>query len=173
MNVTAAYLQLRELFKKYPEASILLTFNLRKQDRQNGRPNLLTNARGWLEEVSGSLDILNRADVRLGIDFLDDDQEIRVINGVRRSEDFDPLLILPVEGANGKAGFQLAPASQAGTLAFTPKQREQWGRLPNVFRIEDVADKGVPRASLYRLTKRACSLGILEHVGGVYRKVLA
>ena len=52
------------------------TFNLRKFGDKDRRPNLLTNPRDWLEEVCGTLDILNRSDMRLGMDTHDDDVKV-------------------------------------------------------------------------------------------------
>ena len=84
---------------------MMMTFNLRKRDRKNAKANLLSDPRGWLEEVCGSLDLLNRSDVRLGIDCQEDD--VRVINGIVRGREMHPLLIRPVTGSNDElAGFE-------------------------------------------------------------------
>ncbi len=59
---------------------MLITFNLRKWTKKDSkRPDLLAEPREWMEEVCGTLDILNRSDVRLGMDV--HDEEVRVING--------------------------------------------------------------------------------------------
>jgi RecA-family ATPase len=86
--VLELYSALRRLMSTFPAAAILTTFNLRKLDgkRMGGRVPLLLDPRAWLEEVCGTLDILNRSDVRLGMDLY----EMRVINGIRRGESMDP-----------------------------------------------------------------------------------
>ena len=171
-NVLGLYTELRFLLADFPTASILMTFNLRKRDRNAGRPSLLTNPRGWLEEVCGSLDIMNRSDVRLGMDFLDENEDVRVINGVRRGEEMHPLLIRPAGDPDRLAGFELCPASEVDLVAaLTPRQREHWTTLPEEFRFESVADTRVPRASLFRLINRAKSLGLLKEEAGTYKKV--
>jgi hypothetical protein len=83
---------------------------MRKKDRRSqSSPSLLSDPRDWLEDVCGTLDIMNRSDVRLGMDSYDD--EVRVINGVRRSEDMHPLLIRTVgHPPDGLAGFETLPA---------------------------------------------------------------
>ena len=171
-HVLAVYKQLRLLLSKYPNAAFLLTFNLRKRDRKNAhRPNLLSDPRSWLEEVSGTLDILNRSDVRLGLDTYED--EIRVLNGIRRGEEMQPLVIRPVEKLGKLAGFALCSPHEVDLLsAFPKKQREHWSNLPNEFRFDDAADKIVPRASLSRLLRSAKRLGLVEEENGTYQKVL-
>ena len=166
------YGSLRRLLSKYPKAAMLLTFNLRKKDkRAQYVSTLLTDPRGWLEEVSGTLDILNRSDVRLGMDMQSED--IRVINGIRRGEDMDPVLIRPVgESSEKLAGFErVQPEGLDFTAALTAGQSKYWEQLPTEFRFEDIADKIVPRASLSRLIKRVVSLGKMEKVGEVHRKL--
>lgn len=176
-DVLRLYKRFRALSVDYPCAAFLLTFNLRKRDRRTRRANLLQEPRDWLDEVAGSMDIMNRSDVRIGMDFYDED--IRIINGVRRNEDFDPLLIKPVGEPKALAGFRrVKPGELNLARALTPRQREQWGVLPDRFRFEAVADKLVPRASLYRLINRAKSLRLLKQdddgsyrKAGVFRKV--
>ena len=104
----ALYGALRRLLSEYPQAAMLITFNLRKWKKDGSRPDLLAEPREWMEEVCGTLDILNRADVRLGMDIHDED--MRVINGIRRGEDMHPLLIRSVSiGEESLAGFELCP----------------------------------------------------------------
>lgn len=165
------YGMLRRRLTGYPHAATVMTFNLRKRDRKNGREDLLINPRGWLEEVCGTLDILNRSDVRLGMDFHGEDA--RVINGIRRGEEMHPLLVRPVEIEPGQyAGFDLHPAD-AHTVerVLTTKQRIYWEKLPKEFRFEEVADHIVPRATLDRLLKRAKSVGLVEQKNAIWLKL--
>ncbi len=169
--VLALYADLRQLLCKRPQAAMVITFNLRKIMKSAnalfaGRTGLLNDPRGWLEEVCGTLDILNRSDVRLGLDLYDED--IRVINGIRRSEEMHPLLIRPAVYNNELAGFGLCPPdSHELKRTLTTKQLEYWNNLPMRFRFEEVADKSVPRASLQRLLERVKSLGhVAQHEGG-------
>jgi hypothetical protein len=169
------YQALKLILARYPHAALLSTFNMRKQDRkagQKGLPDLLSNPRAFLEEVCGSLDIHNRSDVRLGMDVYGGDDR-RVINGIRRGEHFDPLLVRPVEHLDSPAGFELAPPSDSDlTSALTWRQNEHWKNLPDDFAFDDVAEKVVPRASLFRLIKRTQLLGRLrKDDAGRYWKV--
>ena len=172
-SILPLYKGIRFLLANFPRALMLTTFNLRKQDRRAGRPNLVFHPRAWLEEVCGSLDIMNRSDVRLGMDFFDENEEIRVINGVRRGEEMEPLLIRPSGDPGKLAGFDLCPANEMDQMcALTQKQQQHWEKLPAQFRFEEVADKLVPRASLHRLIKRAKSLGILDEQDGYWINVV-
>jgi len=97
-SILCLYGELRRLLSEHPHAAMCLTFNLRKLDRQRPyRPDLLKSPRLWLEEVCGTLDILNRSDVRLGMDAAIHDEDVRVINGIRRGEEMQPMLIRSVD----------------------------------------------------------------------------
>jgi hypothetical protein len=171
--ILALYREIRLLISAFPRAVIVLSFNMRKRDRRSaGQPNLLTDPRDWLEEVCGTLDIMNRCDVRLGMDF---QGEERVVNGIR-SEDIDPLVICRVgEFPDGLAGFELCPPGELCLdTCFSPRQIPHWQALPEEFRFHQVADSVVPRSSLWRLLKRAQSLGLIEkRGGGLWRKTVA
>lgn len=171
-QILRLYRGLKQVLSSFPKAAMLLTFNLRKKDRRAIKsPNLLMAPRDWLEEVSGSLDILNRCDVRLGIDFHNED--VRVINGIRRGEDLHPILLRPVgDPPDHLGGFEMVlPSDLDLTDSLTPKQQQYWLALPSEYRFEDVADTKVPRSTLSRLHTRAKSLGILEEHDGQFKKV--
>jgi KaiC/GvpD/RAD55 family RecA-like ATPase len=169
VHVLVLYSGLRFLLSQYPKAVTILTFNLRKKDRRSQRVDLLFDPREWLEEVCGSLDVMNRSDVRWGMDFHGD--ETRVINGIRRGEDMHPLLIRPVGvPPDTLAGFELVRPDELDLIAaLTPAQMEHWQKLPDQFRFSEAVAL-VPKASLWRLLERARSLGVIEEQGGVYRK---
>jgi len=167
IDVLRLYETLRRLLAKYPEAAIAATFNLRKRDKKSFKDNLMLDPRGWLEEVCGTLDLLNRSDVRLGMDFHGEDA--RVINGIRRGEEMHPLIVRPVEVTPGEyAGFQLSPPD-THTL-FTSTQRDYWAKLPDSFRFDDVADKLVPRSTLWKLLERARQAGLAAQEDGAWAK---
>ncbi len=171
-EVLRLFRKLREILARFPHGAILGTFNLRKKDRRGVKADLLSDARDWLEEVSGSLDIVNRSDARLGIDMLDD--EVRVINGIVRGREMHPILIRPVADKDDQlAGFEQVTADQFNLLrSLSQAQRNYWDKLPKEFKFEDIADKTVPRSSLSRLTKATLSLGILVRCdNGTFKKV--
>jgi hypothetical protein len=170
IEILRLYEGLRKLLAKYPHAAIIMTFNLRKKDKRAWQSSLLLDPRGWLEEVCGSLDILNRSDVRLGVDVQDGGN--RVLNGIRRGEDMHPLIIRSVElSPETYAGFELCPPdAETTSLLFSPKQREYWDKLPKEFRFEEVADSLVPRSTLHRILKRAKSAGLVESDDALWTK---
>jgi len=171
-EILSLYRDFRNLLHKFPHAAILCTFNLRKLDRKNGRADLLSDPRGWLEEVSGTLDILNRCDVRLGIDTHSEDA--RVINGIVRGREMHPLLIRPVRNVSEElAGFEQVTPGQLDLLSALPlTMKGHWDKLPNEFRFEEIADKVVPRSSLSRLIEKTKSLGALTRgEDGVFIKL--
>jgi hypothetical protein len=161
-EIVAFYQKLKKLFATHPHASVLCTFNLRKPDKQNTKlANLLSDPRGWLQEVSGVNEIMTRSDIRLGIGFYDDEQTVRVINGIRRGEPFNPLLIQPA--GDPEAGFELCPADKISLMdVFTFKQCKYWKMLPPSFTFNEGLAAKVPRSSLSRLIHRAKSVGLLR-----------
>jgi AAA domain len=169
-EVLRLYEKLRRLLAKYPQAAIAATLNLRKRDKKSFQDDLLLNPRGWLEEVCGTLDLLNRSDVRLGMD--SHGEESRVLNGIRRGEEMHPLIVRPVEIAPGEyPGFELcSPDTQ--TL-FTSTQRGYWDKLPGSFRFDDAADKIVPRSTLWKILDRARQVGLAELKDGQWAKSTA
>lgn len=168
-QIIALYSALRKLMSRYPRAATVITFNLRKWGGHGQQPNLLSSPREWLEEVCGTLDIMNRSDVRLGMDFHEED--VCVVNGIRRGEEMAPLLIRSVTHKDQLAGFALCPADDpALSAAFTAKQIAYWNNLPVKFRFEQVADRTVPRGSLHRLLDRAKSLSLVESNNGLWLK---
>jgi hypothetical protein len=170
-EIVTLYGQLRKLFVKYPQASILCTFNLRKPDqKKTHKAKLLDDPRGWLQEVSGANEIMTRSDIRLGIDFFDEEQITRVINGIRRGEPFDPFLIEPA--GDPLAGFEQCPPDRFKLQdVFTPKQIGYWEKLPEAFTFKQ-ATYSVPKSSLHRLIERAKSVGLLRRENERWVKVV-
>lgn len=100
------------------------------------------------------------------------DDESRVLNGIRRGEEMHPLVVRPVEIAPGEyAGFELCPPETRDL--FTPGQRTYWDRLTASFRFDEVADKVVPRATLWRMLERARLAGLAELKDGQWTKCTA
>ena len=171
-DIVKFYQQLRKLFGVCPHAGILCTFNLRKPDAKNPKKtNLLSDPRGWLQEVSGVNEVMTRSDIRLGIDFFDDDQTVRVINGIQRGEPFNPLLIQPA--GDPESGFDLCPPDRFSLAdVFTAKQAKYWQTLPPSFTFNEGIMAGVPRSSLSRLIQRAMSIGLLRRENEAWIKTV-
>jgi AAA domain len=171
-EVLELYRGLRTMLASFPRAVLLNTFNLRKRDKRGRKANLLADPRDWLEEVCGSLDLLNRSDVRLGID--EHAEDVRVINGIVRGREMHPFLIKSFRNPEDQlAGFeQLSPDQLDLMVGLSETQRRYWESLPQEFRFEDVAGRLVPRSSLSRLLSRTKSFGaVRQDEDGVFRKV--
>jgi hypothetical protein len=174
-QVMPLYRELRNLQSQFSHAVILNTFNLRKRDTKVKKAELLSGPREWLQEVCGSLDLLNRCDVRLGIDTPLGNDDVRVINGIVRGREMQALLIRPAKNASDElAGFEQARADEVLLKqALTLKQRDHWDSLPREFRFESVADTCVPRASLSRIINTVLSLGALVRGDdGTFKKLV-
>lgn len=174
VSILALYRQFRELLTTYPQSAILSTHNLRKEQKQGKggvAPDLMLHPHGWLQEVAGTLDLMNRSDVRIGVDRHSDSAV--VVNGARRGEDLHPLILTPVDDDPEElAGFRNLLGSTKHDLAklLTPAQVDYWTELPERFRFIDHANNGIPKVSLSRLIKRCSSLGILKSDGSYYVK---
>ncbi len=67
-SVLRLYRSFRELLTRFPRSAVINTHNLRKTNRQTGpQPDLMLYPHDWLQEVAGSLDVINRSDIRLGV----------------------------------------------------------------------------------------------------------
>ena len=170
-GIVRLYRRLRKLFTRYPHAAVLCTFNLKKTDKKAAKPNLLADPRGWLDEVSGAKEIMSRSDFRLGIDFFDDEQIVRVINGIERGGPSEPLLIQPA--GEPEAGFeQCHPDRFRLEDIFSARQLDYWHRLPESFTHYDARRLGIPKSSLSRVMNRAKSVGLLRSENGKWVKTV-
>jgi len=166
------YAQLRGLLSQFPDAAVLLVHNLRKKIRSaKAQPNLLRDPADWLEEVCGSLDIVNRSDVRIGMAHLDDGRHVRIIHGIRRGEEMEPLIIEPAEHRSQLAGFELASSHTVREAALTEAQKMLYSQLPQQFRFQQIANKLIPKSSLSRLLSRLKALNLVGSKNGVWRKM--
>jgi hypothetical protein len=106
------------------------------------------------------------------MDLLDDD--VRVINGIRRSEDFSPLLVRPVgDDPENLQGFEAVAAGELQLAELlTPKQYMYWKGLPAVVNSKQ-AYEHMGKANFSRLRNKVLSLGVLKQVDeGLYQKQL-
>ena len=160
-DVLRLYKGFRKLLSQFPHAAILSTHNLRKTDRKVELPDLASDPHGWLQEIAGSLDIVNRSDVRIGVTRYR--EGVMVVNGVRRNEDMHPLLLAPIDDNPDKlAGFRPISTGMPDLIRiFSPEQLSYWTRLPSAFSFSDHANNGIPKGSLSRLVHRAISLGVM------------
>lgn len=171
-QVLTLYRSFRNLFSKYNRAATLSTHNLRKTDRKAEPPDLVRDPHGWMQEIAGSLDIVNRSDVRIGMARYS--EGVTVVNGARRNEDMHPLLLAPIDDDPDElAGFRPITSKAADlTRVFTPEQFSYWQKLPSHFKFADYASNGIPRSSLSRLINRAISLGLLIRDEASFTKTL-
>lgn len=171
-NVLKLYGDIRRLFSRFSQATTLSTHNLRKIDRRAVVPDLLRDPHGWLEEISGTLDIVNRSDVRIGMARYS--EGISIVNGARRNEEMHPLLLAPVDdNPDELAGFRPITSKASDlTRIFTDEQLAYWKKLPDTFHFVDFANNGIPKSSLSRLINRAVSVGILTRNDGELIKLL-
>lgn len=168
------YRSFREMLAEYPQSAVLNTHNLRKDSRQ-GRtlPNLMLEPHAWLQEVAGSLDLINRSDVRMGVDRHSDN--VIVVNGARRGEEMHPMLLAPIDDDPEElAGFKSIISTKHDIKKLlTETQLHYWNELPDHFRFIDYANNGIPKSSLSRLVNRCSSLGLLVSDGSFFTKTTA
>ena len=171
-HVMVVYKWCRMLHRKYPGVTFVFSFNTRKKSRMaKEKPSLLKDARDWLEEASGGLEIQSRSDVRLGLEYLGDPADrLFCFNGWRRGEDMEPLLLESVILGDGRetkprlAGFQVSTV-KAETLdeMLTERQGEVWRTMaPGPCSIAELVGMGLPRSSAYNMRARLLRLGLVK-----------
>lgn len=143
-----------------------MVFNLRKRNKMAKMPDnhLLTDPHDWMQEVCGSLDLINRSDSRIGVDRYVGADDTIIINGVGRSETFDPILAHIESLDNGApAGFGSYHLTSTDLLKLlTPDMQRNWQKLPERWCSQDAIELGMSKSNVSKLKKRAISLGILE-----------
>lgn len=172
-NVLKLYRSFRSLFSEFNQACTVSTHNLRKVDRRaTGFPDLAKDPHGWLEEISGTLDIVNRSDVRIGMARYS--EGVSIVNGARRSEDMHPLLLAPIDDDPEElAGFRPITSSVRDLARiFSDEQLVHWNKLSKRFKFNDFANNGIAKSSLSRLVHRSLSIGILERDELYYVKTI-
>lgn len=168
------YRTFRELLAEYPHSAVLNTHNLRKDARQGRQmPDLMLEPHAWLQEISGNMDLINRSDVRMGVNRYNDN--VIVVNGARRGEEMHPMLLSPIDdNPDELAGFKsIITAKQDISKMLSKAQFEYWNKLADRFQFSDYANNGIPKSSLSRLLNRCTSLGFLVSDGTYHVKTTA
>ena len=170
-EVMFIYRKLRELLSRYPKAMIWGTFNQRKKDQRAKAPNIITDTIGWLENCSGANEIQTRSDLRLGIDMWDEENNIRVIHGIRRGEKMEPIFNREVVINGELSGFEeVTNLDLTVKSVLTPTQLGHWKKLPGKYNFKEGAEI-VPKVTLSRIHDRTLLSGFLNEEDGVFRKV--
>jgi hypothetical protein len=99
-----------------------------------------------------------------------------VVNGIRRSEEMQPLLLrsaLLNDDPTTPAGFCLIPAQELSLRSVLSEgQAEHWRKLPGTFTFEE-ALRLMGKSTFSRLKQRTESLGLLLKTDrGSYHKVI-
>lgn len=181
-DVTALFNTFRTMKRKFRGATFVFVYNLRKDTQPSkDRPSLLEYPHEWLQEISGSLDLQNRSDVRLGMEFMTrGERDVVVLNGIRRGETLEPFVLEPIclplqpgEEEPQKAGFIRVSAEALDPAQVLPgKKYAAWSAMDQKFSMHDLIVKS-SRSTAYRLVSQAKRMGLLREVeAGVYEKVV-
>lgn len=179
-DVTALFNAFRTMKRRYRGATFVFVYNLRKDSTQTKeRPSLLEYPHDWLQEISGSLDLQNRSDVRLGMEFMTrGERDIVVLNGIRRGETMEPFVleaeVLPIaegEVEPRKAGFRrVDPTTLDTEQVFTGKMNAAWLEMDRMFTAKQLVAAS-SNGTAYRLIARAKRMGLVREVAkGEYEK---
>lgn len=170
LAVTVLFNHFRELSFDFPQAAFIFVFNLKKADPRADKPNLLVDPRTWLQQTSGAMAILDRSDVRLGLDEHPETEGVLVLHGLRRSEKMEPLLLEPDmfrgpdDAVDRETGFKIVDPGVADlTEALSPAMLDAWVQLESGgVTMQDILGVCRSRSMAYRLKARALALGLLE-----------
>lgn len=165
-QVVSLYGGFRHMLSDYPKAAVLSTLNLRKLDKRTTCTKLIEHPDEWMEEVSGTADIINRCDVRLGMEADEDMGEgAKVVNGFRRSDGPIGKLLIESVGDDPKhlAGYRLRQVDSLGlSRGLTEKQQIYWSMLPLSFTFDEALKLGVPRVSFHNTMLAARGLSAIK-----------
>lgn len=159
---------LRSLHAEAPGLRIVLPHHLTKRDMSGEHIALADDPWAWLEKVSGSLALLDHADVRLGFE---EEHGKLVLAGIKRGV-----------GIVGPWHFQLEEDEQGQPCRFRFEDRDHSIRARYAEFLEKLPDDftwkagrlvlGLADSTMHRFTKAAKSTGMLvQSADGTYHKV--
>jgi hypothetical protein len=174
-EVRLLYAALSKISRTASRPAVLLTLHLRKRDRKAQLPTLLEDPMGWTEEILGTVIWSASADVRLGLERVDDDR--LAFGGYRRGRGpLDPLVLELRRNEQGEpVVWDRDPSDAAALRMLTKEQREYFARIP---RDQDLTWKGLGTATgaghstLSRLKDATIRAGLMEYDPGrhLYRR---
>jgi hypothetical protein len=174
-KVRELYAALACIARSASRPAVLVIVHLRKKDRKGQTPTLLEDPMAWTEEILGSIVWSASADVRLGLERVDDHRV--AFGGYRRGRgEFPPLILEARHDEHGNPLVWDRCADDAVALhMLTKEQRGYFARIPL---DRDLTWKGLGIAcgaadsSLSRLKEAAMGAGLLDYDPGrrVYRR---
>lgn len=181
-SILAVYHWCRMMRRHAPLLTFIFSLNMRKKPKgtQIKMPDLWEDPHGWLEEASGALELQSRSDARFGIAYKGASEEgVRVLNGVRRENSMDPMMLRSIvvgEDAGGTplmAGFEKVEAYNVPVdEMLAPKHLETWMQLDTRFDMAELLRKSASTGTAYRLRNRLMQLGLVRELEkGVYEKL--
>jgi hypothetical protein len=152
------------------------TVHLRKRDRKGKIPTLLEDAMGWTEEILGSIVWSASADVRLGLERVDDERV--ALGGYRRGRgEFPPLLLeARLDDEGEPLAWDRCANDAVAVYSLSQEQQRYFCRIPIAKDLTWAAlleVTGAAKSSLSRLKNAAMRAGLLEFDEGrhIYRRV--
>jgi hypothetical protein len=175
--------RVRELFAALARLSrqgsfpaVLGSVHLRKRDRKAKIPPLLEDPCGWTEEILGSIVWSASADVRLGLERIDDDRV--ALAGYRRGRgEFAPLIIQARRDEQGEPlVWDLCSNDALALQVLTADQQRYFKGIPigEELTWDQLREhSGAPKSSLSRIKAAAIRACLLEHdtARGVFRRL--
>lgn len=164
-------------FGKTAGCATLFIHHPKKDNPEDPRPKLYdlsVPVLEWMQCASGALAFVNQSDVRLGFDVGVGGAEA-VVRGHRRGAgELGPWRLTRLR--DDFTGEPLAYAVQTGLDQISPKQREDFNKLPSTFGFSEAVDvlkKG--RRQVFEFLHALCLVDVLkktgEHKNTVYAKV--
>lgn len=165
-RVRELFASLLKLCRQGLSPAFLGSVHLRKRDRKARIPTLLEDPTGWTEEILGTVVWSASADVRLGLERVED-QGVAFAGYQRGRGEFPPVIIQERRDDDGKALVWDRCVNDA--LAEQLLTEKQWDYFKKVPIGEDLTwerlreQSGAPKASLSRIKDIAVRAGLLEY----------
>lgn len=166
-KVRELYAVLGSIARGASRPAVLATVHLRKKDRKGQPPTLLEDPMAWTEEILGSVIWAASADVRLGLERVEDDRV--AFGGYRRGSGVIVPLVLELRrDAHGDPlAWDRGASDAVGMHMLTKEQRAYFSQIPVG---QDLTWKGLGLATgvtsdgtLSRLKNAAIRAGLLAH----------
>jgi KaiC/GvpD/RAD55 family RecA-like ATPase len=131
-DVVQSLRALSRLRSAYPKLTVLILHHLRKDGKEERyKSSLRTDPQAWLDRVSGSLALVAHTDASYGLERDAGEDDMLILNGVRRSGQA-PLLLLQSDESTLRFELVSDPET-AEKSVFTKAQHDLWKALPARF----------------------------------------
>lgn len=172
-ELTATLIRTMRSISRTTHSTWLVVHHRRKEDRQSPSIALDENPQQWMQEVAGSLALVNQTDTRLGCVAGSHNTDLTVAGFIRG---LGPIATLSLGRTLDENGDPVGYHRMTGLDALNTKDRSVWLQLPDRFSVPAVKQLlgGTSISNVYRFLNLCVKAGLAQKTPerGVYARRL-